>query len=120
VRVQTGAQDVMVSAVQGCDDGEQVRYDTTPPIVEVSRDADITLTVPESVADRGWGVQVFDDKLEEMIGTVDVPEGTERFAGINSSDVVPPAFYLLVVEDKGGDCGPWSRAWPVGFIRAGG
>ena len=27
---------------------------------------------------------------------------------------------LLVVEDKGGDCGVWSRAWPVGFIRAGG
>ena len=68
----------------------------------------------------GWGVQVFDEQLEERLGTVDVPAGEERFAGINSSDVVPPAFYLLVVEDKGGDCGVWSRAWPVGFIRAGG
>ncbi|RBY78090.1 DUF2771 domain-containing protein [Blastococcus sp. TF02-09] len=120
VRVQAGAQDVTAQAVQGCDDGEEVRYDSTPPIVEVSPDTDITLTVPESVAERGWGVQVFDEALEEKLGTVDVPEGEERFADINSSDVVPPAFYLLVVEDKGGDCGVWSRAWPVGFIRAGG
>ena len=30
------------------------------------------------------------------------------------------AFYLVVVEDKGGDCGEWSGAWPVGFVRAGG
>jgi hypothetical protein len=120
VRVEVGAQDVTAQAVQGCDDGEEVRYETTPPVVEVSPGADITLTVPDSVAERGWGVQVFDEKLEEKLGTVDVPDGENRFSGINSSDVVPPAFYLLVVEDKGGDCGVWSRAWPVGFIRAGG
>lgn len=120
VRVEVGAQDVTASAVQGCEDGEEVRYDTTPPVVEVSPDADITLTVPASVAERGWGVQVFDEQLEEKLGTVDVPEGEDRFTGINSSDVVPTAFYLLVVEDKGGDCGVWSRAWPIGFIRAGG
>jgi hypothetical protein len=120
VRVQVNAQDVAAEAVQGCEDGEEIRYESTPPIVEVSPDSDITLTVPDSVAERGWGVQVFDDQLEEKLGTVDVPEGEARFAGINTSDVVPPAFYLLVVEDKGGDCGVWSRAWPVGFIRAGG
>ncbi|SOC47330.1 hypothetical protein SAMN05660748_0757 [Blastococcus aggregatus] len=120
VRVEVGAQDVAASAVQGCEDGEEVRYDTTPPVVEVSPDADITLTVPESVAERGWGVQVFDERLEEKLGTVDVPAGEDRFTGINSDDVVPTAFYLLVVEDKGGDCGVWSRAWPIGFIRAGG
>lgn len=120
VRVEVGAQDVTAQAVQGCDDGQEVRYDATPPVVEVSPDADITLTVPASVAERGWGVQVFDERLEEVLGTIDVPEGEDRFSGINSSDVVPPAFYLLVVEDKGGDCGVWSRAWPVGFIRAGG
>lgn len=120
VRVQVGAQDVTAQAVQGCEDGEEIRYETTPPIIEVSPDSDITLTVPSSVAERGWGVQVFDEKLQEKLGSVDVPDGEERFAGINSSDIVPPAFYLLVVEDKGGDCGVWSRAWPVGFIRAGG
>ncbi len=120
VRVQAGALDVTAQATQGCDDGEKVRYDTKPPVVEVAADDDITLTVPESVAERGWAVQVFDDQLQEKLGTVDVPDGEARFDGINSSDIVPPAFYLLVVEDKGGDCGIWSRAWPVGFIRAGG
>ena len=121
VRVEVGPQDVQVDPTQGCVDGEPARYpSTTPPVLEVSPDAAITLTVPDAVAERGWSVQVFDEQLEETIGEVDVPAGTERFDGIGSSDVVPPAFYLVVVEDKGGDCGEWSGAWPVGFLRAGG
>jgi hypothetical protein len=120
VRVEVGAQDVTARPVQFCEDGERVRYDNAPPVVEVSPDAVITLTVPESVAERGWSVQVFDEKLEETLGEVDVPEGEDRLAEINTSDVVPPAFYLVIVEDKGGDCGEWSGAWPVGFLRAGG
>ena len=93
---------------------------STPPILEVSPDATITLTVPDSVAERGWSVQVFDEGLEETLGEVDVPEGEAVLDEINTSDVVPPAFYLVVVEDKGGDCGEFSGAWPVGFLRAGG
>jgi hypothetical protein len=120
VRVEVGAQDVAARPVQYCEDGERVRYDNTPPVVEVSPDAVITLTVPEPVAERGWSVQVFDEQLEEILGEVDVPAGEDRLAEINTSDVVPPAFYLVVVEDKGGDCGEWSGAWPVGFLRAGG
>jgi hypothetical protein len=120
VRVEVGAQDVTARPVQFCEDGERVRYDNAPPVVEVSPDAVITLTVPDSVAERGWSVQVFDEKLEETLGEVDVPEGEDRLAEINTSDVVPPAFYLVIVEDKGGDCGEWSGAWPVGFLRAGG
>jgi hypothetical protein len=120
VRVQVGAQDVTARPVQYCDDGERVRYDNAPPVVEVSPDAQITLTVPDAVAEQGWGVQVFDESLEELIGEVDVPAGEERLTEINTSDVVPPAFYLVVVEDKGGDCGEWSGAWPIGFLRAGG
>jgi len=42
------------------------------------------------------------------------------FDEINTSDVVPVAFYLVVVEKKGGACGEFSGAWPVGFLRAGG
>ena len=76
--------------------------------------------MPESVAERGWSVQVFDEQLEELLGEVDVPDGERVFEEINTSDVVPPAFYLVVVEDKGGDCGEFSGAWPVGFLRAGG
>jgi glucose/arabinose dehydrogenase len=120
VRVQVGAQDVTARPVQYCQDGERVRYDNAPPVVEASPDAQITLTVPETVAERGWSVQVFDEGLEELLGAVDVPAGEERLTEINTSDVVPPAFYLVVVEDKGGDCGEWSGAWPIGFLRAGG
>jgi hypothetical protein len=120
LRVQVGPQDVDLQPTQGCVDGERTRYRTTPPILEVSPDAAITLTVPGAIAEQGWSVQVFDEGLEKQLGEVDVPEGASRFDGINSSDVVPPAFYLVIVEDKGGDCGEWSGAWPVGFVRAGG
>lgn len=120
VRVQAGGQDVAASPTQYCLDGEGQRYSTRPPVVEVSPDTTIALTVPEPIAERGWQVQVFDETLEELIGEVDVPAGTETFEGISSSDVVPPAFYLVVVEDAGGDCGEFTAAWPVGFLRAGG
>ncbi len=74
--------------------------------------------MPDAVARQGWSVQVFDDHLEEKIGDVDVKAGQAVFSGLTSSDVVPPSFYLVVVEDKGGGCGAFSGAWPVGFIRA--
>jgi Protein of unknown function (DUF2771) len=120
VSVDVGAQKLDVRPVQYCLDGEGQRYDTAPPILEVSPGAAISLTVPEAVADRGWSVQIFDEQLEEIIGEVDVPAGERVFDEITSDDVVPPAFYLVVVEDKGGDCGEFSGAWPVGFVRAGG
>ena len=120
VSVTAGSETVSVHPTQYCLDGEGKRYDTTPPIIEVSPDSAITLTVPSSVAEHGWSVQVFDEKLEQSIGEVDVHKGQRVFDRINSSDVVPPAFYLVVVEKKGGDCGSFSGAWPVGFLRAGG
>jgi hypothetical protein len=120
VGVTVGPQDVSVRPVQYCLDGEGQRYDNEPPIIEVSPDATIRLTVPEDVAAQGWSVQVFDETLEEKLGTVEVDEGTADFEGINTSDVVPPAFYLVVVENEGGDCGEFSGAWPIGFLRAGG
>ena len=120
VRVEVGPQDVSLQPTQGCVDGEPTRYDTTAPVLEVSPGDTITLTVPEPIADRGWSVQVFDDRLEEQLGEVDVPDGETRFDGIGTSDAVPAAYYLVIVEDKGGDCGEWSAAWPVGFLRAGG
>ena len=120
VRVQVGSQDVGISPTQYCLDGEGQRYRVTPPIIEVSPDSTITLTVPGDVARRGWSVQVFDEELDRPLGEVDVPEGEAVFRGVNTSDVVPPAYYLVVVEDKGGACGGFSAAWPVGFLRAGG
>ena len=120
VGVTVGPQDLSVRPVQYCLDGEGQRYDNTPPILEVSPDAAITLTVPEVVAENGWSVQVFDETLEERLGTVEVENGTTVLDEITTSDVVPPAFYLVVVEDKGGACGEFSGAWPIGFLRAGG
>ena len=120
VQVSAGPQEVSLRPTQFCLDGDGQRYDVTPPFVEVSPDTPIRLTVPEPVAERGWSVQVFDERLTEKLGTVDVEPGTASFDGINSSDVVPPAFYLVVVEDKGGDCENLAGAWPVGFLRAGG
>ena len=120
VDVSVGAEQVAVRPTQYCLDGDGKRYDLTPPIIEVSPDSAITLTVPSAVARRGWSVQVFDEKLEEPLGEVDVPDGQTVFDEINTSDVVPPAFYLVVVEKKGGACGEFSGAWPVGFLRAGG
>jgi len=117
VRVQTGTQDVRVQPSQYCLDGERKQYDERPPIIEAPPGSPISLTVPAAVAERGWSVQVFDDKLATLIGEVDVPKGERTFSRISSSDVVPPAFYLVAVEAKGGACGPFSGAWPVGFIR---
>ena len=118
IRVTAGPQDATVRPSQYCLDGEWQRYTSAPPILEVSPDTTISLTVPDSVAERGWSVQVFDEGLEETLGEVDVPAGTATFDEINTSDVVPPAFYLVVVEDSGGACGELSAAWPVGFLRA--
>jgi hypothetical protein len=120
VTVEAGSQTVPVEPTQYCLDGDGQRYRTTPPIIEVSPDSTIRFTVPGDVADHGWSVQVFDEKLEEKIGSVEVDKGTAVFDRINSSDVVPAAFYLVVVEDKGEGCSGLSGAWPVGFIRAGG
>ena len=76
--------------------------------------------MPDAVAEHGWSVQVFDEKLEEKIGEVDVPKGKQPSTGINTSDVVPPAFYLVVVENKGGDCGELLRRLAGRLLRAGG
>ncbi|MPQ99305.1 DUF2771 family protein [Modestobacter sp. I12A-02628] len=121
VSVQTADQQIVLQPTQFCfgDEGGE-RYDIVPPVVDVSPDTAITLRVPSEVADSGWSVQVYDDQLATKIGEVDVGADTEVFSEINSSDVSPPGFYLVVVQDAGEDCNGLSGAWPVGFIRAGG
>ncbi|PWW21502.1 uncharacterized protein DUF2771 [Geodermatophilus normandii] len=119
VTVAAGPQEVAAQPTQYCGSGEGRRYDVTPPVVEVSPDTPIALTVPDEVAAHGWSVQVFDERLEEKLGEVDVEAGTTTFDGINSSDVVPPAYYLVVVEDAHDEC-LLTGSWPIGFLRAGG
>jgi ABC-type transport system substrate-binding protein len=118
VTVQTGGDAVTLDPTQYCVDGDGQRYSTSPPILEVTPDTTIELAVPDAVAEAGWSVQVYDEQLEEMLGEVDVPEGAAEFDEITSSDVVPPTFYLVVVERADPEaCSGLSGAWPVGFIR---
>ena len=121
VTVQAGGDEIPVDPTQYCLDGDGQRYATTPPIVEVTPDTTISLTVADAVAEAGWSVQVFDEDLREMIGEVDVPAGETVFREINTSDAAPPTFYLVVVEDSDPEaCSGLSGAWPVGFIRTDG
>lgn len=120
VRVTVGAQKVQVHPTQACVAGARKLYTNSRPILEVAPHAQITLAVPDDVARHGWGVQVWDAQLQNKIGVVDVPKGRQTFTGITTSDAVPPAYYLVIVENKGGACGEFSGAWPIGFIRAGG
>ncbi len=121
VTVQAGGDQIPVDPTQYCRDGDGQRYATTPPIIEVTPDTTISLTVPDAVAEAGWGVQVYDQDLQELIGEVDVPAGDAVFSEINTSDAAPPTFYLVVVEDSDPEaCSGLSGAWPVGFIRTDG
>jgi hypothetical protein len=119
VKVSVGDQTVQLQPTQYCRNDVGQRYETVPPIIGASPDTTITFTVPDQVAAQGWSVQVFDQQLKQKIGEVSVDKGTTTFNGITTSDVVPPAFYLVVVEDKSSACGGFSGAWPVGFLRAG-
>ena len=120
VTVQAGGDPVTVSPTQYCRDGEGERYQVSAPIVEVAPDTTVVLTVSDEVAESGWAVQVFDEALQERIGDVEVDQGTTVFDGINTSDVVPATYYLVVVQDRDPEaCNGLSGAWPIGFIRAG-
>ena len=119
--VQAGGEDITVGPTQYCLDGEGQRYQVSAPIIEVAPDTTIRLTVSDAVAQAGWSVQVFDQDLAGMIGEVDVPDGVASYDEISTSDVVPPTFYLVVVEDSEPEaCSGLSGAWPVGFIRTDG
>jgi hypothetical protein len=121
VTAQAGGDPITVAPTQYCLDGDGQRYQNSPPILEVTPETTISLTVSDAVAEAGWSVQVFDQDLQEIIGEVDVPEGQSTYQEISTSDVVPPTFYLVVVEDADPDaCSGLSGAWPVGFIRSAG
>jgi hypothetical protein len=121
VTAQAGGDPIKVQPTQYCLDGKGQRYQASAPILEVTPDTTVRLTVSDAVAEAGWSVQVFDEKLKEMLGEVQVPEGAAEYDQITTSDVVPPTFYLVVVEHSDPEaCSGLSGAWPVGFIRTDG
>ena len=103
VVVEAGPQRVQAAPTQYCVDGEGQRYEPSTPIVEVSPDTAIRLTVPDPVAERGWSVQVFDEGLEGLLGEVPVDAGEVVFE-VNIEDVVPLAYYLVDYYDAYVDC----------------
>ena len=118
VTVSFGGDKLQLDPTQYCDGSNLSRYSTRPPVASAAPNTRITFTVPAAVAANGWAVQVFDQNLEEPIGNVRVPNGKAVFSQITTSDVVPAAFYLVVVEDKSSACHGLSGAWPVGVIRS--
>jgi hypothetical protein len=121
IGVQAGGDEITVQPTQYCLGGAGRRYQVRAPVIETTPGTTITLTVPDAVARVGWAVQVFDEKLKEMIGQVAVPDGAATYDQITTSDVVPPTFYLVIVEhSQPQECSGLSGAWPVGFIRTDG
>ena len=120
VSVTVGDQQMDVEATQYCLDGEGQRYSVTPQVLQVDPDTTILIEVPEDVAQSGWSFQVFGRGLqdEDLIGEVDV--GREASYELSTSDAVPAAYYLVIVQDSGEGCQGLAGAWPIGFLRGSG
>lgn len=117
ISVTVGDQQMNVEATQYCVDGEGERYSVTPQVLQVDPDTTILIEVPDAVAESGWSFQVFDQGLqdEDLIGEVDV--GKETSFELSTSDAVPAAYYLVIVQDSGEGCEGLAGAWPIGFLR---
>lgn len=117
VAVTVGDQQMDVEPTQYCLDGEGMRYTVTPQVLQVDPDTAILIEVSEDVAESGWSFQVFEQGLrdDDLIGEVDV--GQETSYELSTSDAVPAAYYLVIVQDSGEDCDGLAGAWPIGFLR---
>ncbi len=117
VAVTVGDQQMDVEATQYCANGEGKRYSVTPQVLQVDPDTTILIEVPAEVAVSGWSFQVFGQGLadEDLIGEVDV--GQEASYELSTSDAVPAAYYIVIVQDSGERCEGLAGAWPIGFLR---
>lgn len=117
VSVSVGDQRMDVEATQYCLDGEGKRYSVTPQVLQVEPDETIRIEVPDEVAESGWSFQVFGQGLtdDDLIGEIDV--GKEASYELSTSDAVPAAYYLVIVQDSGDLCEGLAGAWPIGFLR---
>ena len=106
-----------VEATQYCLDGEGKRYAVTPQVLQVEADQTILIVVPDDVAESGWSFQVYEPGLqdEDLIGEIEV--GEEASYELSTSDAVPAAYYLVIVQDSGELCDGLAGAWPIGFLR---
>ena len=64
--MEAGPQRVQAAPTQYCVDGEGQRYASTPPIIEVSPDTTVRLTVPDVVAERGERIDVAERRAHQQ------------------------------------------------------
>lgn len=118
VSVSVGDQQMDVEATQYCLDGEGKRYSVTPQVLQVEPDQTILIEVPDPVAESGWSFQVYGQGLgdDDLIGEIDV--GEKDSYELSTSDAVPAAYYIVIVQDSGDRCEGLAGAWPIGFLRS--
>lgn len=120
VTVSVGAQSQELSPTQYCLDGDARFYPDAepPPVFRVGPGEPITIEVSEELAEAGWQVQIYDEQLDVQLGQV--PAGNHTvFSDITTSDAVPSAYFLVIVQNAGSQCEGLSGAWPIGFVRDG-
>jgi len=118
VSVTVGSQTEQLVSTQYCLGGKPTFNQAArrPPVLRVSPDEPIVITVPKPVAQAGWQIQVFDSSLQNEIGQVDAGKAT-TYDQLSTSDAVPPEFYLVIVQNAGSGCEGLSGAWPIGMVR---
>lgn len=122
VKVAIGDASTTLRPTLYCVDGSArfAAEDTKTAALEAKPETPVAITVPQSVAEVGWTIQIWsvDDTDSgavpyEQIGNVDA--GTQRsYDGFTTSDVVPDRYFLIIAipEDPAcnaaGSAGIWT------------
>jgi hypothetical protein len=129
VKVAIGGASATLKPTLYCVDGSAQLADenTKTAALEAKPQTPIAITVPESVAEAGWTVQIWsvsdtDDGAVpyEQIGNVDA--GTARsYDGFTTSDVVPDRYFVIVAIPEDPDCNAAGSAgiWTLLVSRVG-
>lgn len=122
IKVAIGTASTTLAPTLYCVDGSAVFADesTKTAALEAKPETSVAITVPESVAEAGWTIQIWSVNDSgsgavplEQIGDVDA--GNARsYDGFTTSDVVPDRYFIIVAipEDPGcnaaGSAGIWT------------
>lgn len=112
VKVAIGKSTATLSPTVYCVDGsaQLAAEDAKTAALEAKPDTAVVITVPESVAEVGWTIQIWSVNDTdsgavplEQIGNVDA--GTARsYDGFTTSDVVPDRYFIIVALPEDPDC----------------
>lgn len=122
VKVAIGDASTALEPTLYCVDGGAVFADegTQTAALEAEPETKVVISVPESVAEAGWTIQIWSVNDTdsgavplEQIGNVDAGNG-RSYDGFTTSDVVPDRYFIIVAmpEDPGcnaaGSAGIWT------------